>query len=462
MAYTYLQGERKVRPGVYHRTSKNETSVSVGALNGYVALAMASNWGPTDKVTAHETKRSIREMYGTGESVEAACAIIDAGASVVYIKRLSGANGTAGTAGTANIGSEVKLDAKYPSDRALVVTVKEKAGDVTKKQVVVNEGTAILETLEFAANATDETAAFLEAVAESAYIVASKTADGVITTGEYTLTGKNPVNTAADYADAFYALEPFAYNVLVTDTIDKDVFENLCAYAKESYDNGKLIIAVGGDKPATKFEDRLKAAAACNSERIVYFGSSWTDGNGALVEGAKAVCYAAGVIASTPANKSIVHTVVSGATDVTEKLTNAQYVDAIKNGLLLVSMGPDGAVWFDSGINTLINPSEDQDAGWKKIRRVRTRYELMDRIDRSLAPKVGKINCDTDGISYIIQTGLGIIQDMVAESKLFSGTFYEDPENPHEGDSAWFIIECDDIDSLEKIYLHYRFRYSAD
>jgi hypothetical protein len=86
----------------------------------------------------------------------------------------------------------------------------------------------------------------------------------------------------------------------------------------------------------------------------------------------------------------------------------------------------------------------------------------MDRIDRTLAPKIGTINCDTDGIAYVIQCATGVIKEMIAEKKLSAGTFYEDPENPHAGDSAWFIIECDDIDSLEKIYLHYQFRYNAN
>ena len=52
---------------------------------------------------------------------------------------------------------------------------------------------------------------------------------------------------------------------------------------------------------------------------------------------------------------------------------------------------------------------------------------------------------------------------MVAEGKLLAGAvFCEDPANPHAGDSAWFIIQVDDIDSLEKIYMHYQFRYSQN
>ena len=52
---------------------------------------------------------------------------------------------------------------------------------------------------------------------------------------------------------------------------------------------------------------------------------------------------------------------------------------------------------------------------------------------------------------------------MINEGKLLAGaTFTEDPDNAHEGDSAWFIIQSDDIDSLEMIYLQYQFRYSQN
>ena len=52
----------------------------------------------------------------------------------------------------------------------------------------------------------------------------------------------------------------------------------------------------------------------------------------------------------------------------------------------------------------------------------------------------------------------GLLKDMAREKKILDGaTFTLDAENPKTSDSAWFVVEADDIDSLEKIYLHYRF-----
>ena len=42
-------------------------------------------------------------------------------------------------------------------------------------------------------------------------------------------------------------------------------------------------------------------------------------------------------------------------------------------------MNKSGQVWIDKAINTLITPPADRDEGWKKIRRTKTRYELIRR-----------------------------------------------------------------------------------
>ena len=88
---------------------------------------------------------------------------------------------------------------------------------------------------------------------------------------------------------------------------------------------------------------------------------------------------------------------------------------------------------------------------------------MIDRIDRALNPKVGRISAGTDGIADVVQTGQRVLNAMVTEGKLMAGaTFAEDPANPASGDSAWFIIQADDLDSLEMIYLQYQFRYSQN
>lgn len=460
MAYSYVAGEKKDRPGVYQRYSKADTAANgAGALNGVVAFVTNANWGPLNKVTVHTSLKSLKEQYGTGSGIDVAEKLFEGGATKVYVYRPEGTT-TAGVAGTIVIGG-VTATAKYPGTKALKVKVSAKVGDATTKVFQVIDGTTVVETFEFAVNETDEGAGLVTATANSAYVTVTKQADGQVDAGEYALAGgADPVITTEDYVRGFYALEPYRYNVIATDTITTNSV--IAEYVKEAYNNGKLVQTVIGCASSDTLVSKQTAAKANNSKQVIYLGVGYKDVDGNDVDEAKAAAYAAGAIAATPSTESIVHKVINGATDVIVTYTNEEYTTAIQNGVLLISLGPDGEVWFDSGVNTLVTPGADEDDGWKKIRRVKTRFELMDRIDRTLAPKVGKINGDGDGKAYIIQSASGVIKDMIAERKLSAGSFYEDPEAPASPDSAYFIIEVDDIDSLEKIYLHYKYRFTAE
>ena len=86
----------------------------------------------------------------------------------------------------------------------------------------------------------------------------------------------------------------------------------------------------------------------------------------------------------------------------------------------------------------------------------------MQRIDDTISGLVGRINNDTDGRAAIVAAGNAVIERMISEKKLMNNTrMYEDTNNPPQGSSAWFIIAVDDIDSMEIIYLNYRFRFAA-
>ena len=77
------------------------------------------------------------------------------------------------------------------------------------------------------------------------------------------------------------------------------------------------------------------------------------------MEGYLAAAVQAGVIGCKDSSTSIVHTEIPDAESCIEQLTNEQYVDAIKSGLLLLSEGQEGQVWFDSGVNTYTVLDED-------------------------------------------------------------------------------------------------------
>lgn len=458
MGQFYKEGEQKVRPGVYRRYS-NRGRTAAASMDGVAAFVMRASWGPVDTVTEHAGLESVKETYGTGEGTEACAELFKGGADKVYIYRPSG---TGGSQASVTIGEKLTVTARYPGEYSLKIKVQEPVADVAKKQMLVVSGTEILETHAVAAGET-EASLFAKTVTEdSRYVTAKAVSDGAVAAAEADLDGgTDGTVTVEDYTEGFYALEPYRYNVLCTDSMDDALTSVMQEYIRESEQNGRLRMGVFGADAETGFTERLQKAKAMNSELSVFLGNGYVDADGNRQEGVHAIAYTAGLIAATPSNQSIVHSIIENAIDVTETFTDSQYIKAIENGLLLLSTGPDGEVWYDSGINTLVEPADSQDDGWKKIKRTKVRIELMDRMDRALARKVGKVNCDTDGIADVMQTGNGVLLAMSDEKKLMpGGRMYEDPDLPATSDSSWFVIEADDVDTLEKIYLHYQFRYS--
>ena len=467
MAIFYHDGEIKKRPGVYmtHKNAGSETGV--GAQDGICAIPVKSSWGPLGKVVKHKNTEDLYNTYGSGVyganyTVPAAAAMFAGGASTVYTYRM----GTGGK--PASYTSDgLTVTAKHVGTMAISIAIQENLGDPTLKQMNVYAGTALVESFTFAADGKAEGANLVAATATSNYVTVTGTAVTVqpvsVSTGVLK-GGEDPTVTNSDYSAAFAAFETYYYNTIALDVDDDESMTLsllLQEYLNNAYKFGKLGIAVYGQKTTVGFAARCKNAKAFNDAKAVFLGGGYKSGAESK-DGVLAICYTAGKIASTPSNSGITHSVVDGATELCESLTYAQYEAAIESGMLMLSQSPDGLIWYDSAINTLTTPDTNQDDGWKKIRRVKVRFEMIDRLDRALMPKVGKVSADSDGVADIVQTGLRVLNQMAdSEGKLKAGpVFKEDPNKPFTGDSGWFIIAADDIDSLEHIYLQYQFRYS--
>lgn len=455
MAQIFKEGEMKVRPDVYYRYSNKGKNDNVGAVDGINALVMQASWGPVGEVKAFSKAAEVKEVYGNCDAALMAEAMFEEGASSIYIYR---AGGTGGAKGSLKQGENVVITAKYEGDYPIKVKVQKQPGDEVKQCFVIIDDT-VKETFFFDAVEEGEATALAEALKSSAYITMEGGKTGAVAEFEQTLTGSvDPSVTGDGYVEGFYALEPYYYNVICCDTIAEGVQNLLHEYIDEAVKVGKFPIGVvAGDTTAT-FNERKAKAAGFNDEQIAFMGNTYADPDGNSAPPILAAARLAGAIAATPANKSIVHRAIKNASDVPEKFTNAQYEEAILAGMILFSKSSDGQIWFDSGVTTLVKPDDTQDAGWKKLKRTKVRNELMHRLDVIMERLIGKVNCDDNGIADVLQAGMGLLKDMAREKKILDGaTFTLDAENPKTSDSAWFVVEADDIDSLEKIYLHYRF-----
>ncbi|WP_213997053.1 phage tail sheath subtilisin-like domain-containing protein [Tepidanaerobacter syntrophicus] len=475
---TFQAGEQKVRPGVYVRVTNIGEPAQAIVPQGIVAALFKASWGPLRTHTVLESVNSIADNYGankeTTDTIDTITEAFKGGCSKVIAYRL----GTGGTAASlilkdtntspANV---VTITAKYAGTRGndFGVILRDSLTDATKRELLLYEGVTLRQTIAFTKGATGdgEPAALVNAInaSNSPYITASKSADGNkiladISTTQKLTGGLNPTVASGDYTTALSKIETIDWNVLVTDTEDAANHAAIKTYIDRVRSEGKRVIGVVGEKTSIDLATRLSDAASFNDPAIVYVANGFKGSDGVAKEGYKSAARVAGMIAAADITDSLTHTIVANATEVVGGLTNAQVEQAIQAGALVFTMNANKQVQIEYGITTFVTPTADMDAGWKKIRRVKTRDNLMDRIAGTWDPLIGKINNSPDGRATLIAAAQGIINQMVAEGALLQGTIFEDTNNPPIGDSAWFVVQVDDLDSAEKVYINFQFRFS--
>ena len=474
MSDRFTLGESKVRPGVHFRQESGNELNLTGAENGIVAVAFKANWGPLGEVITVNNPADIATLYGddsgTGSNVAILRKIFQGGASQIKAVRV-GSGGTKAaitlkdtTADTAV--DAVTLTAKYAGTRALSVTIKDSLSNSSERECIIYAGTTELFSVAFAKGNAGEIDALVAAINgnEESVVTATKltgTTNGLlaaVTQATFTTAGVSPTITSSSYGDAFDLLEAANWNTICVDSSDSAVTTLLKTFINRANDSGLMGIAVIGEPSSVTYANRKAAAAACNSENVVYVLNGFKVGD-ERYEGFDAAAVVAGLIAYVPSNQSLTHAVINGATEIIDPLTNAKIVECLQSGALVFTEASSGAIWIEQGINTLVVLG-NKDAGWKKIRRTKTRFELMSRINKNVEPIIGAVDNDSNGRATVIMIANGVIEEMVSENKLIRGSCTEDTNNPARGDSAWFVIEVYDKDSIEHIYLTYRFHFA--
>lgn len=467
----FRSGEQKVRPGVYIRVQNVGQPVVPALPNGIVAAVFRSNWGPIQTPTVIETAEVISEKFGVSASLDMLQEAFRGGCKKIVGVRVGGAGTPAQVTLTdSNTTAEqvVKITTKYPGTRGnnFTVTIRDSLASTNMKEFLLFEGSTQLLKLTFDTD-TSEPTNLVTVINESGnpYVEAEKLADGNGTVKNVPNTalqgGTDPTITNENVLSALTTLEAEDWNVLVVDSEeDVTLFASIQAYIDRVRESGKRVMAVLSQPTTTDLVTRLATARSFNDPAIVFVLNGFEYSDGKVVEGYKAAGRVAGMIASADITESLTHAVVSGAVAVKGALSNTDIENAINNGAIAFTYNAQKQVQIEQGITTFITPTADMDMGWRKIRRVRTRDVLIDRISATWDSLVGKINNDKNGRATLLAAAQGVINQMVTEGALISGTIYEDPANPPQGDSAWFVIQVDDTDSAEKLYLTFQFRFA--
>ena len=468
MARYLNYGETDVRPDAYFNYDKKGTGPVAGASDGVTAVLFKSKWGPLNTPIVRNVNEGYEDAFGAG--LEVIDLTYEGGTRDAILVRV----GTGGTKGTITLknnaqtpANAVTITAKYVGSRAFTATIRDSISDNTVRECIIYEGTKVVESVQYAASANDEPAALVAAFAGSnnfdavlaSVSITGKMAD--VTQSAFTA-GTDPTASTTEYSAGMATLEQYEQNCIIADSSDYTVISLLNAYCARMLLAGKMIFGVGCEEKTTALATRVTHAAACNSANMVYvIDGNVEHGTYGTIDGYKTAAKIAGLISGTSCKFSLTHTVLSGVTALNENLTDSQIKDAELKGGLVLTLNSDRQVWIDNAITTLVTPAGNQDEGWKKIRRTKTRFEMMTRSNKTVEIMVGKVDNDQPGRIAIMDAIREVGDAMIGEGKLVYVSVSEDAAHPAQGDSCWFIIDVIDKDSAEHIYLRYLFRYST-
>lgn len=468
MAGIFMIGETKVRPGAYFNIQKKGNDRASGAKNGIVGVLFKSDWGPLNEAVEIGVDDKYEDIFGRGGTTDTIGLAFDGGAITVIGCRV-GSGGTEGKVTLKLKGEEtdaISISAKYPGKKAFTVSVKDKLSDDTMRECIIYDDTKEFEKVVFTKGGEDEVAALVAAFSTSKNFKVSIVGEAKGILEEVTqlpmTAGTDPITSTQDYSNGFAAIEPYFMNVVCVDTDDVAVHGLMAAFLDRIFDMGQLVQGCIAEKQSIGLEDRIAHASAFNSEKMVYvLNSAVTIATYGKIEGYQTAAKVAGMIASVSANTSLTHTVLDKVTELRERLTPSQMTKAEQLGCLVLSVNKSNQVWIDNAINTLVTLAHNQDDGWKKIRRTKTRYEMITRMNDQADSLIGKVDNDKNGRATIISQLQGVGDTMIEEGKLIACTVAESSIYKADGDSAWFEIDCIDKDSAEHIYLMYAFRFST-
>ena len=462
MGEVFYAGEKKPRPGTYYRVDRTDYPRSDGVA-GIGGCLFKADWGPLNKVV-EVTKDNYQNVFGNAGTTDVVKFLGFGGASTILACRV----GTGGKAAELTLPDAGKITAKYAGAKAFTLAVRAKLTDEKVKEVIIYDGTKVFEKYEITAGG-DEAGALAEAMDASENFTFEKTATGnesVVAAAAQTAftAGTDPTCTAESYSAGFEALETHKMHVLVVDTEDAAVHALLQAELTKLSENARFALGFVAEKTSDSlpYADKLEHAAGFNDQFMHYILNPRVKFNGEVIDGYQTAALVAGMVSSYKCRYSLTHKTLPNVTGLEENTPIEVLNAAPKNGAITLTLSRGGDVWLDAGINTLVTPPDNMDEGWKSIRRVRTRIELIERAMDAAEGLVGNVDNDADGRAAVVTAVNGVIKDMVAEGSIVSGQAYEDTDNIPDGSSAYFGIDVVDRESAEKLYVTFRFQFSTN
>jgi hypothetical protein len=447
---------------------------------GYIGQAA---WGPLNTAVEMLSRSQIRDTFGEsgspGNTMDGAEEVFNGGAVTGVVVRL----GTGGTQGSdilqdtlsAPVGT---IKVLYPGTRAFGYSIRANLSSANVRELVVYEGSVQREVWTFPkkAGTVTEIDGLVAAVnGKSLYVTVTKTAPGDGTVKDVAQKsippGTAPTVDDAAYSAALTELGKENFFVTCVDSEEEDVHTIVRAWIDDQNMHGRRRVAVVGIPITATWAERKQRAVDCNNPAMVVVGNGFerhgADGLEVIpCDGYLAAARLAGAYTSCKPNQQLTHRVIPDATGLVGALTDDQLTEAKLSGLSTFSLSFRGRVWISEGVNTLTDAAlppiwaESMSQAWGKMRRVMTRFYLIDDITAQWDDMIGSVNNTDTGRGVLKTAAQAVVNSYIATGALISGTVVVDVtrQPTAEADEAFFVFtNLVDADGAERLILNAMF-----
>ena len=431
--------QNKVRPGAYiNFKAVRKGSMTTGD-RGIVAIPLALSWGKEGELIEvfsadllnGDTQKAVGFTAFDPESK------LLAGALSYCYKALVYRTNAGGDKAEATVGN-VKVTAKYSGTygNKIILAITHDEADGTWAFITYVDGQSV-----------DK-----QVVTEAAELESNDYVDFAVLEGELLETAGTPLQGGTDgeaeestFFPAFLKkLELAKWQVMACLSSTASVKANVQSYIKRLRDDeGRYVQAVVADYDAADYEGIINSISGCVIDGVTFSKEEF-------------VAVVAGMTAGANFNESNTARKVTGATSITNPLTDPQIKDALLHGKFLLSTTSDGDVKVEQDINSLHTYTKDRDYNYSKNRVIRTLDEIgTTTVSTWEKTYMGKIDNNDEGRGLfkadLVQYGNEL--QRLSGIQEFAGPEDISVEQGRDLDAVLSTWHVKPVDSMEKLYM---------
>lgn len=440
MAGGNWQNQSKIRPGVYIRFTSSRGMGLTVSNRGTVAIAEAMNWGPVETVQTIEAganmtpytgyditspnNRFLNEIFkGTNRT---------AAPNKVLLYRLGATGQVAATATVAPLTATAKYPGTRGNDISIVITELTTPADTFTVSTVV-DGEIV----------DQQTAETVEDLVANDWVTWSGTGALAATVGQALTNGADGTPAASDYSDFLTAIEPYKFDVLIYDGSDTTVQDAMTAFVKRMSEEAGVytqLVAAGLTNPDSRYVINVMSGAVLN--------------DGTELTPQQVTWWVGGATAGAQYNQDLTYATYPSAVDVTPKLTNSGYEEAIKGGELVL-FADDGVVKIEYDINSLVTYTQDITDVYHYNRTMRLVNTIANDIYQQFTDSyIGSVNNNEQGRMMFKTAIVGYLLTIQANNGIQNFEADDVEVLPGEAVDAILVnLAIEVVGSINKIYV---------